>query len=349
LRFLIPALYSRRDGVWKLTDFGFSKHVSSRSLGLTSNAYGTNGYYAPEFLLPGSAALSYDCTADIWSLGCILYELAIGQRLFEHDYYAWRYKETGILPAIEFNDDSFSDEEKVTIQSYVKRMLCLEPKERPAATDLITEFSLNYSQATATHPQHIQIYEDFRAIRQEVRSTPDGFSTTTQIAAFTTMQTEFVPVNQMLPPSEPGSDQLVSGKLSTFSRISNLNVEEKMAFILKLTEEDATNYWIWHALSTLYANSDDLAGAIEAFEREFEKSPQNPAICMELINLYAANCNYDKGADYGDRLLRMTPTVIRNAVVRPEDPEVVEIIHNFKAKEMSLKLQVTAPLLSDFF
>jgi hypothetical protein len=226
--------------------------------------------------------------------------------------------------------------------------LCLEPKERPAAKDLIAEFSLNYGQATATQPQHIQIYEDFRAVQQEVRSTPDGFTTTTQIAAFTTMHTEFVPVNPIPPPSEPaGSDQLLH-QLSTFSRISNLNVEEKMALILKLTEEDATNYWIWHTLSTLYADLDDLPGAIVAFEDKFKKSPNNPAICMELINLHAANCDYDKGAEYGDRLLHMTPTVVRNAVVRPEDPEVVEIIHNFKSKEMSLKLQVTATLPSDF-
>jgi serine/threonine protein kinase len=328
LRFLIPALYSRRDGVWKLTDFGFSKHVSSRSLGLTSNAYGTNGYYAPEFLLPGVAALSYDCTADIWSLGCILYELAIGQRLFEHDYYTCRYKETGILPAIEFNDGSFSDQEKETIQSSLKRMLCLEPKERPAATDLIAEFSLHYAQATATQPEHIQIYEDFRAVRQEVRSTPDGLTTRTAITAFTTTRTEVVAPNPVLSERERAV-QFLRSQLSNFSRISNLNVQEKMAFILKLSEEDATNYWIWHALSTLYADSNDLPGAIEAFEREFEKSPTNPAICMELINLHAANCNYDKGAEYGDRLLRMTPATVRNTVVRPEDPEVVEIIHNF--------------------
>jgi hypothetical protein len=164
------------------------------------------------------------------------------------------------------------------------------------------------------------------------------------------MQTGFILANPIPPTSEPaGCDQLLSGKLSTFSRISNLNVEEKMAFILKLVEEDGTNYWIWHALSTLYADSHDLPSAVKAFECEFKKSPNNPAICMELINLHAANCNYDEGAEYGDRLLRMTPTVVRNAVRRPEDPEVMEIVHNCKAKEISLKLQVTTMLLSDLF
>lgn len=308
--------------------------------------YGTHGYYAPEFLLPGVAALSYDCTADIWSLGCILYELAIGRRVFEHDYHTWRYKETGILPAMEFNDDSFSDQEKETIESSVKRMLCLEPKERPAATDLITEFSLNYEQATATQPQHIQIYEDFRAVRQEVRSTPDGLTTRTAIAAFTTTRTEAVAPNPVFSERERAV-QFLSPQLSNFSRISSL--DDKMAFVFRLSEEDPTNFWIWHALSTLYADSNDLPGAINMFEYQFKKSPTNPAICMELINLHAANGNYDKGVEYGDRLLRMTPATVRNTVVRPEDPEVVEIIHNFKAKEESLKLQVTATLLSDSF
>ena len=59
-----------------LTDFGLTKHVHSES-GLTETGalLGTIDYAAPE-LLDGS---SVDARTDVYALGCVLYELLIGQ------------------------------------------------------------------------------------------------------------------------------------------------------------------------------------------------------------------------------------------------------------------------------
>ncbi|ETI56754.1 NEK protein kinase [Phytophthora nicotianae P10297] len=60
------------DGIVKLTDFGVSKLLTS-SLDFAQTMTGTPHYMAPE-LLEGGA---YDYKSDVWSLGCVLYELAV--------------------------------------------------------------------------------------------------------------------------------------------------------------------------------------------------------------------------------------------------------------------------------
>ncbi|OWZ13565.1 NEK protein kinase [Phytophthora megakarya] len=59
------------DDIVKLTDFGVSKMLQS-TFDCAKTVTGTPHYMAPE-LLEGSA---YDYKSDVWSLGCVLYELA---------------------------------------------------------------------------------------------------------------------------------------------------------------------------------------------------------------------------------------------------------------------------------
>lgn len=65
------------DGRAKLCDFGFAKMIAINSFMLTSMK-GTPLYMAPEIIMEKP----YDQTADLWSLGCILYELFVGQPPF---------------------------------------------------------------------------------------------------------------------------------------------------------------------------------------------------------------------------------------------------------------------------
>jgi serine/threonine protein kinase len=64
-----------------LADFGLSKHVSSRS-GLTRTGMwvGTIDYAAPEQI----QAAAVGPAADIYALGCVLYEMLAGQVIFPH-------------------------------------------------------------------------------------------------------------------------------------------------------------------------------------------------------------------------------------------------------------------------
>ncbi|XP_071789845.1 serine/threonine-protein kinase 36-like isoform X2 [Asterias amurensis] len=62
-----------KGGIVKLCDFGFARAMSLNTLVLTS-IKGTPLYMAPELV----EEKPYDHTADLWSLGCILYELFVG-------------------------------------------------------------------------------------------------------------------------------------------------------------------------------------------------------------------------------------------------------------------------------
>ncbi|OTB19818.1 hypothetical protein K445DRAFT_303478 [Daldinia sp. EC12] len=84
----------------KITDFGLSKRLSNRKTsGLVTSGIGTAGYKAPEVVrlwfaedsgqgLNHYSRHSYTFKADIWSLGCIIIRMAVGEqsRLFCNDY-----------------------------------------------------------------------------------------------------------------------------------------------------------------------------------------------------------------------------------------------------------------------
>lgn len=66
-----------KGGVVKLCDFGFARAMSVNTLVLTS-IKGTPLYMSPELV----EEKPYDHNADLWSLGCILYELFVGKPPF---------------------------------------------------------------------------------------------------------------------------------------------------------------------------------------------------------------------------------------------------------------------------
>jgi serine/threonine protein kinase len=75
-------LFSRKDEVWKIADFGFTSEGTSHDCRVSSDRRGTSGYMAPEFF---DETPSFNNKLDIWSMGCILYELVVGQKAFQTD------------------------------------------------------------------------------------------------------------------------------------------------------------------------------------------------------------------------------------------------------------------------
>src|SRR5271154_1218227 len=91
LRTDIIVLYSRKDKRWKIADFGISVECTGVQPYTTVDARGTSGYRAPE-LATEIGKQVYTHKVDIWAVGCILYELALGKKAFIDDlavnYYA---------------------------------------------------------------------------------------------------------------------------------------------------------------------------------------------------------------------------------------------------------------------
>jgi serine/threonine protein kinase len=113
---------------------------TSKTERTTRDARGSACYRAPELLDETKAF----CTnkADIWSMWCILYELAIGRKAFESDFATFFYK----LSPRELDvplDETFDEESKWQITNSITCSLWLEPSSRPSASVLLDRFNQN--------------------------------------------------------------------------------------------------------------------------------------------------------------------------------------------------------------
>src|SRR5579859_1643813 len=76
--------YSCQRSAWKIADFGLTSPGTSGCLVTTNYSRGKPCYRAPELLQSSKAG--YNAKSDIWSLGCVVYELCTGQKLFHDDF-----------------------------------------------------------------------------------------------------------------------------------------------------------------------------------------------------------------------------------------------------------------------
>jgi eukaryotic-like serine/threonine-protein kinase len=92
----------------------------------------TRNYLAPELIISSR----YDNKVDIWSAGCILYELATGNPAFETDEdvreFAWSGSEAPII------EKQRKDVDKA-IGEMVGRTLNVSPEMRPLAASVLRD------------------------------------------------------------------------------------------------------------------------------------------------------------------------------------------------------------------
>ncbi|KAG0640813.1 kinase-like domain-containing protein [Tuber brumale] len=120
--------------VWvKLGDFGISKRIQPQDITTYHTWFFTGSYTAPEVLGLDSTGKTSGCTnaIDIWSLGCVIYELLTGEMLFSTASQMSRYF-FGICP---FPKDKFKGLSPATTDagiSLIKSMVSLRPNDRPS-------------------------------------------------------------------------------------------------------------------------------------------------------------------------------------------------------------------------
>jgi len=116
-------IFVSMDGSLKLGDLGLGRFFSSQTLEAFSKV-GTPLYMSPEVL----HGAGYDMRSDVWSLGCVLYELAMLRSPFKSDQQLSLYDlfvriSKGQYPPLQ---DTVSAE----FRDLVSRMLHLEPSKR---------------------------------------------------------------------------------------------------------------------------------------------------------------------------------------------------------------------------
>ncbi|MGV9992076.1 protein kinase domain-containing protein [Streptomyces sp. NPDC003374] len=122
-------LLSDRDGTVRIGDFGIARFVDDPSAALTTTGQivGTGLYLAPERAIgtPASAA------SDMYSLGCVLYELAVGRPPFEATTAtALLYQHVDAAPAPPHQRGAALPP---AFEAYLLGMLAKRPEERPTA------------------------------------------------------------------------------------------------------------------------------------------------------------------------------------------------------------------------
>jgi serine/threonine protein kinase len=101
----------------------------------TSGSRGSPGYRAPELV---REMAQYSTKTDIWSLGCILYELVTYRRAFLDDFAVFRFL---FCPApLPFDVNAVGDRAKAATWQLISRMLDVAPSNRPSADDLSVIF-----------------------------------------------------------------------------------------------------------------------------------------------------------------------------------------------------------------
>ncbi|XP_078786622.1 serine/threonine-protein kinase 36 isoform X4 [Oryzias latipes] len=115
-----------KSGVVKLCDFGFARAMSVSTLVLTS-IKGTPLYMSPELV----EEKPYDHTADLWSLGCILYELHTGAPPF-YTNSIFNLVQQIVRDPIRW-PDTMSD----NCMSFLKGLLTKNPEKRLSWPDLL--------------------------------------------------------------------------------------------------------------------------------------------------------------------------------------------------------------------
>ena len=141
--------------MWKLTDFGLTVEGSTRTNRHTEYASGTQGYRAPELLRLGANSTStYTNKVDIWSMGCILFELTTRNKAFESDWAVFEYcasqKNIGTI-----SNNTFDGHSIEIVTKHLVNMLQISPSDRPSASSLSTEFS---HECQAIQVSHLNVH-----------------------------------------------------------------------------------------------------------------------------------------------------------------------------------------------
>lgn len=135
----------------KIGDFGISR-ILMGTTDLASTFTGTPYYMSPEVLKHEG----YNSKSDVWSIGCILYELCALSHAFDgQSLMAVMYK------IVEGEPPKLPDKYSSELSRILKLMLNKDPEKRPTATDLLKEQIIaKHMEKMSKQYQHKHIHQD---------------------------------------------------------------------------------------------------------------------------------------------------------------------------------------------
>lgn len=141
--------------VVKLIDFGVSR-FKSKDVTMTGESMGTPLYMPPETFINPEGSKNADARVDIYALGQILYELAMGETFWSHkglldlkDFFAYLSQIPKPETCIDCGD--FRCDFNPRAKDVLPRMIMIDPMERIASVEAVME-ALGYYQPQFLEP-----------------------------------------------------------------------------------------------------------------------------------------------------------------------------------------------------
>ncbi len=119
-------LFLTKSGEIKLGDFGIARDLDRSDITTNGMTVGTHAYMAPE-QITGDKAVSGK--ADLYSLGCCLFEMLVGRTPFQGDNFAQLFEQHLRTDAPHVRD--FSGSCPLELDTLVSRLLEKNPEDRP--------------------------------------------------------------------------------------------------------------------------------------------------------------------------------------------------------------------------
>lgn len=95
-------------------------------------------------------------------MGCILYELALEHKAFHDDFTTLQHSHLKAPLELVLDDEALSTQCKRKIETNILSMLQIDPASRPAARDLVEEFSRNFWDCQPIPPSQVEIHQNFQ-------------------------------------------------------------------------------------------------------------------------------------------------------------------------------------------
>ena len=147
------------EGQVKVTDFGIARAVNAETMTQTAAAFGTAAYVSPE----QARGMEVDRRTDIYSLGCVLYEMLTGRQPFAADSavaLAYKHVSEQPVPPRELDPEIPEALETVTLRAMAK-----DPEARYQTAEEMRTDLLRAAQGLSVAP--ILAYEQTQALPQD--------------------------------------------------------------------------------------------------------------------------------------------------------------------------------------
>ncbi|QDT07160.1 Serine/threonine-protein kinase PknB [Rubripirellula lacrimiformis] len=139
-------LFLTRDGTVKLGDFGIARDLHNADLTNSGMTVGTHAYMAPE-QITGDASISGK--ADLYALGCCLYEMLVGRKPFNGENFAQLFEQHLRTPPPRVRDAV--PDCPAELDNIVHQLLAKRPEDRPFNARSVQAVMLQLDESQQPH------------------------------------------------------------------------------------------------------------------------------------------------------------------------------------------------------